>query len=138
MPTVNLMSVSLSDWESGVEVWEKLQAEELYRYLGLDHEKPLPFFNKYIDVADSRDAWAHPSLVEADEGNKDRILLRPHWHQLVGMCKMLDCLFEGKPVLLMDGVGLGKTLQVVGVIALLAFYRTVRKDTGSFPGAFGK
>ncbi|KAK7682072.1 hypothetical protein QCA50_014658 [Cerrena zonata] len=138
LPALDLASVSLNEWESGVEAWEKLQVSELYRYLGLDEEKPLPFFNKYIDLADSRDAWAHPALVEADEGNPNRILLRPHWHQLVGMCKMLDCLFDGKPVLLMDGVGLGKTLQVVGVIAILAYYRTVKKEKGVFPGAFAE
>ena len=51
---------------------------------------------------------------------------------------MLERAFDGKPVLLMDGVGLGKTLQVIGMIACLVFYHESFKKAGKFPGHFGQ
>ena len=45
---------------------------------------------------------------------------------------MLEQAFEGKLVLLMDGVGLGKTMQVLGAICCLAYYRQVYDAKGKF------
>ena len=42
---------------------------------------------------------------------------------------MLQRAFDGNPILLMDGVGIGKTFQVIGFIACLAY---------KFPGTFGE
>lgn len=51
---------------------------------------------------------------------------------------MLERAFEGEPVLLMDGLGLGKTLQVLGVITCLAWYREYYERKKAFPGHFGE
>jgi hypothetical protein len=40
--------------------------------------------------------------------------------------------------MLMDGVGVGKTMQAVGLIACLAHYREHYRKHGKFPGKFGK
>ena len=40
-------------------------------------------------------------------------------------------------MLLMDEVGLRKTLQVIGTIVCLAFYHKSFKKHGTFPGNFG-
>jgi hypothetical protein len=41
-------------------------------------------------------------------------------------------------VMWMDGVGVGKTMQAVGLIACLAHYREHYKKHGKFPGKFSK
>ncbi|KAI9571902.1 hypothetical protein HD554DRAFT_1992514, partial [Boletus coccyginus] len=64
--------------------------------------------------------------------------LSPHWHQLIGIYCMLECTFEGKPILFTDGVGIGKTLQVIDVIACLVFYCHFFNKNGMFPSAFGR
>ncbi|KAI5993055.1 hypothetical protein F5J12DRAFT_698839, partial [Pisolithus orientalis] len=58
------------------------------------------------------------------------------WHQLIGIYCMLESVFKGKPILLMDGVGLGKTLQVLGVIVCLTYYWYVYMKKKAFPGDF--
>ena len=62
------------------------------------------------------------------------------WHQLVGVVKMLECAMCSQPVLLMDDVGLGKTVQVLAFFAMLAYYRQRYKDKNSYPegGMWGK
>lgn len=58
------------------------------------------------------------------------------WHQLVRIFCMLEHAFDGKPVLLMDGVGLGKTLQAIGIIVCLAWHRSYYDAQKNFPGFF--
>ncbi|KAI0056808.1 hypothetical protein BV25DRAFT_1813447, partial [Artomyces pyxidatus] len=55
------------------------------------------------------------------------------WHQLVGVHKMLTQVKTSLSVLLMDGVGLRKTIQVFALFAMLAFYRETHKQTGRYP-----
>ncbi|KAI6095871.1 hypothetical protein EDD16DRAFT_1501252, partial [Pisolithus croceorrhizus] len=71
-------------------------------------------------------AWLNSAMSK-------RHMLEPQWHQLVGIYHMLECTFEGKPVLLMDGAGLGKTLQVLSMIACLTYYSHMYKEKGTFP-----
>ncbi|KAK7682069.1 hypothetical protein QCA50_014655 [Cerrena zonata] len=136
IPVLTLDSIDLKDWESGVEKYQTMNSEAICALLGISPDGTLPHFNNYIDAVGIRDPWIDDSLHNEALDDPDRKLLRPHWHQLVGMLKMLDSAFAGGPILLMDGVGLGKTLQVIGVIALLAYYRKTKQDTGQFPGIF--
>lgn len=132
LPVFELDKVSLADWETGVEAWQKLNVADVCKLLGIKSADCFPGFNKWIDVVGGTDPWD-----DSDNDNTNgRQLLLPHWHQLIGMVKILDNLFDGKPILLMDGVGLGKTLQVVGVFALIAWYRDVKTKTGDYPGIF--
>ena len=59
--------------------------------------------------------------------------LAPRWHQLVGIVKIVMQAFKGEPLMLMDEVGVGKTLQLVGAIATLTFFRDFyeKKTTSS-------
>lgn len=43
-----------------------------------------------------------------------------------------------EPVLLMDDVGLGKTVQVIALFSMLAYYRTYFKLNGRYPGLWGE
>jgi len=49
---------------------------------------------------------------------------------------MLTNVFARKPVLLMDDVGIGKTMQVVGLIAMLVYYHEYHNEHKKFPGHF--
>jgi hypothetical protein len=51
---------------------------------------------------------------------------------------MMHLNFQNLPILLMDDVGVGKTLQLVGFIALLTYFRAYYDEHGSFPGEFGE
>ena len=130
--------LNLDDWESGTESLESKTPQQMCELLGIRYGEPIPYFNNYIDTIGVRDPWVHKQLLDPNAEDENRTELRAKWHQLVGIFKMLQQTFEGKSTLLMDAVGLGKTLQVVGVIALLAYYREVKKATGEYPGHFSK
>ena len=137
LPTLD-SNLDLDDWESGTEGLESKTPQEICTLLGIRHGEPIPYFNRYIDTIGVRDPWGHKQLLDPNVEDENRTDLRAQWHQLVGIFKMLQQTFEGKSTLLMDAVGLGKTLQVVGVMALLAHYREVKKTTGQYPGYFSK
>jgi hypothetical protein len=132
------MNVGVVLWKEGVEEWQEKTEDELWEMLGL-LEKRLPMFNERVDMHSLHDPWdAEGKRWFEDPENQAQIMpLAPHWHQLVGIYKMLNHAFRGKPILLMDEVGLGKTLQVVSVIAVLAFFCAFCDQNGRFPGAFG-
>ena len=118
IPTILTEKITLPDWETGVEAWQKMNVSDLCTFLGVSETTGIITFNTTIDPLGVRDPWLDP------EPHPDDIPLTLHWHQWIGIVKIMVSLFEGDRVLLMDAVGLGKTMQVVGVIALLDFYRT--------------
>ncbi|KAI6144170.1 P-loop containing nucleoside triphosphate hydrolase protein, partial [Pisolithus thermaeus] len=122
-------------WTEGVENLSKLTDDVLWQKLGLA-EKRIPFFQRWTDPDGLMDPWSQDGQAWLNSATLKRHELEPRWHQLVGIYRMLERTFEGKPVLLMDGVGLGKTLQVLGTIACLAYYSHVYKEKGTFPGDF--
>ena len=132
IPTILTEKITLPDWETGVEAWQKMNVSDLCTFLGVSETTGIITFNTTIDPLGVRDPWLDP------EPHPDDIPLTLHWHQWIGIVKIMVSLFEGDPVLLMDAVGLGKTMQVVGVIALLDFYRTHKQTKGHFPGWFRK
>lgn len=123
-------------WAEGTEEFGTMAEPDLWHYLGFAEQR-IPFFNERIDPIGKETPWSKEGMdFFANPANGE--LLVPRWHQLVGICKMVQNAFEGKPILLMDEVGLGKTLQAAAVMAILAFYRQVKKETGHFLGHFGK
>ncbi|KAF8422282.1 P-loop containing nucleoside triphosphate hydrolase protein [Boletus edulis BED1] len=128
-------NVDLKGWKEGVEELSKVSEESLWTMLGFP-EKKLPFMQKWTDSGATIDPWSAEGQAWLEDERSDRLPLKPRWHQLVGIYRMLERAFEGKPVLLMDGVGLGKTLQVLGTIACLTFYRNHYSSHKKFPGQF--
>jgi hypothetical protein len=123
------------NWSEGVEEFNSMSADELWEYLGLP-DKIIPFFNPRLDPDSVLDPWTADGRVWfASEENGTPLALR--LYQLVGVAKMLLNAFLGMPVLLMDAVGLGKTIQLIAVIAILTYYREYYLVHGRFPGAFG-
>ncbi|KIN93226.1 hypothetical protein M404DRAFT_74152, partial [Pisolithus tinctorius Marx 270] len=125
-----------AEWREGVEALSKVTEEQLWRKLGFP-DRQLPFFQRWTDPDDLIDPWSEEGKAWLANMPDKREPLQPRWHQLVGIYRMLERAFEGKPVLLMDGVGLGKTLQVLGTIACIAYYRRAFTLKGLFPGDFG-
>lgn len=124
------------DWETGVEELEKKSENELWELLGLQ-DKRIPFFHAKYDVSQLADPGT-PEYDKLLESIPDALPLIPKWHQLVGILKIVKMVVSGEPLLLMDEVGVGKTLQVVGAICTITYYYEVYERTGHFPGMFGE
>ncbi|KAG1763002.1 P-loop containing nucleoside triphosphate hydrolase protein [Suillus placidus] len=117
-------------WSEGVEQYNDMSEDDLWTILGLP-ERQIPFFNLLHDPYGNCDPWTEDGQAWLKE-NGEPLALR--WHQLVGLVKMVKNAFCGMPVLLMDEVGLGKTIQVTALIAVLSFYREFYVVHNRFPG----
>ncbi|KAF9224670.1 hypothetical protein BS17DRAFT_682450, partial [Gyrodon lividus] len=122
-------------WSEGVEDLNTLTTDELWERLGLP-QKQLPFFQEWSNPDLVVDTWSNEGQQCLKDANSGRQPLVPRWHQLVGIYRTLEQVFKDKPLLLMDGVGLGKTLQAVRAIACMAYYRECFRTKGTFPGHF--
>ncbi|KAG2738555.1 hypothetical protein P692DRAFT_201730973 [Suillus brevipes Sb2] len=122
------------EWSEGVEEFQNMSEEDLWTILGIPEQR-LPFFNALQDPYGNHDPWTDKG-EEWLKGSGEPLLLR--WHQLVGVAKMVQNAFSGTPILLMDEVGLGKTIQIIALIAILAFYREYYATHNCFPGKIGK
>jgi hypothetical protein len=131
----DLTPLGAFDWENGVEEYQKIPDDELWVRLGTK-EHAIPYFNPMIDRLGMRNPADDEDFFSVESGDRVPLVLR--WHQLVGILKGLHQAFDGKPLLLMDEVGFGKTIQVVGIIAMLAWYHEFYEQTGNFPGIFSK
>lgn len=123
------------EWSEGTEDFQASTRDEIAAALGLVNGE-IPNFNAFLDPRGEKTYWDHAEWF-ADAAN-DQIPCSPRWHQLVGQLAMVHRAFDGKNVLLMDEVGLGKTMQIVGVIAILTFFREYHEAKGHFPGAFSE
>ena len=76
--------------------------DDLWTYLGFVAKQKLPFFQEFTDPDAVIEPWTEEGECWlADQGSTCEPLW-PHWHQLVGVFCMLQCSFEGTPMLLMD------------------------------------
>ncbi|KAG2354761.1 hypothetical protein BDR07DRAFT_1305104, partial [Suillus spraguei] len=113
-----------------LEEYDTRSEDELWEDLGLT-EKKLPFFQTRSDRSEEGQQWLDNPASPAQN-------LAPQWHQLVGILRLIDRALDGRPVMLMDGVGVGKTMQAVGLIACLAHYREHYRKHCKFPGKFAQ
>ncbi|KAI6008989.1 P-loop containing nucleoside triphosphate hydrolase protein [Pisolithus microcarpus] len=123
-------------WKEGVEDLGKFTEDELWARLGLKEKKAIPMFQKYTDPDAVIEPWTDEGERWLNNPDSGREPLRARWHQLVGILRMLQRAFQGDAVLLMDGVGIGKTFQVIGFIACLAWFRSHFEVHKKFPGSF--
>lgn len=63
--------------------------------------------------------------------------LKPSWHQVVGVRMASETIASGLPFFLFDGVGLGKTLQSVGVMLLRRHLLDLQRQGKALPPAYG-
>lgn len=135
-PFLDFEDVDEMDWTEGVEELQHVSVDELWARLGFQDHR-VPFFNQRQDPYGIHDPWA-PEDRKWFENTDNTEIFQPRWHQLVGIYRMVQRAFAGEPILLMDEVGLGKTLQVVGMICVLEWYRVFYEQHKVFPGEFGK
>ncbi|KAH7905302.1 P-loop containing nucleoside triphosphate hydrolase protein [Hygrophoropsis aurantiaca] len=127
--------IDISDWREGVEELKDVSEDRLWDRLGFP-DKKLPFFQEWMDPEAMVQPWSEEGEAWLNDPDGGRQRLKPRWHQLVGILRILERAFDGEPILLMDGVGLGKTLQAVGAIACLTFYQEYFEANQRFPGQF--
>jgi hypothetical protein len=137
LPELNLLNPRiLFDWEEGVEDLSVMSSDQLQATMGLDN-KHVPYFNKIYDRTGLHNPWEHKEWFEQHKETEDVDVLNPRWHQQVGILKIIQQAFNQKSTLLMDDVGLGKTMQITGVIAMLAYFRDYFSHHKKYPGGFG-
>lgn len=122
------------EWEEGVEEFSSKSMDDLWSLLGLQNTKALPDFNDRIDI-NAHNYWTDQEYMT--DNASTLCLLSPRWHQLVGIIKIVVQAFKGEPLMLMDQVGVGKTLQLVGAVVILTFFRNFYHKNKKFPGVFG-
>lgn len=134
-PSFEDIPPSIVDWEVGTEGYQDFSEEVVLERLGLKGLRTFAYFNE------RHQPGAHAITPWSAEGHEilknEGVLLRPFWHQLVGVAAMLDRAFAGKPVLLLDEVGVGKTMQVIGFISMITMFRDLQKEGKGLPGAYG-
>jgi hypothetical protein len=135
-PFLDFEDVDEMSWTEGVEELQHISVDDLWARLGFKNRQ-LPFFNARQDPFGLHDPW-DPEDKEWFENENNTESFKPRWHQLVGIYRMVQRAFAGEPILLMDEVGLGKTLQVVGLIVVLEWYREYYEQHKVFPGEFGE
>ncbi|KAI9069699.1 hypothetical protein FKP32DRAFT_1549581, partial [Trametes sanguinea] len=125
----------LADWKEGVEAYAKLTVDQMRLMLGLPSPH-FPFFNKKQDPAGVHLPWSEEG--RAALRSADATDLSPFWHQWVGVLKIADNMMSRKNVLLMDQVGVGKTMQAIGSIAVYEWLRLTYLEKGHYPDRFGE
>lgn len=123
----------------GVVAYQNWTLLQLFKVLGLkpDDETdnpPFPFFNSWVSDL-GRLPTEMPGFYDIGPKDDNNPLvnewklreLRPLWHQYVGLTAMVKQFLNGRNVLLADGVGVGKTMQVFMTCAYMRYLR-LRSD----------
>jgi hypothetical protein len=126
------------DFGEGVEDFKKSSYADMCDLLGIPRDGTIRGLNTLMAANGlSADPWSDGGKNPFFDVPGNTAPLKPEWHQLVGIAALLQRIFTDYSVLLMDEVGLGKTLQSYGVMALLVDYRRYFAKHGRFPGMFG-
>ncbi|KAG9098557.1 hypothetical protein FRC06_006228 [Ceratobasidium sp. 370] len=109
-PRFNLLD---GDQDIGMEEFRGVPPAQLWASLGLPGATQFPF---------------------AEQGSPTKAAARPKWHQVAGVLAILKGAFTAKlgrparPTMLCDDVGLGKTLQIIGAISMIAHMHEQQKQ----------
>ncbi|KAI0681776.1 hypothetical protein C8T65DRAFT_524762, partial [Cerioporus squamosus] len=122
-------------WHDGTEMYSKYNEKEIDALLGIT-DGLIEGLSKKEDPDLAHDAWSPDGrkLLASDKA----VPLRLRLHQLIGLLRMLDCMFTRRPLLVMDEVGVGKTAQAIALVATYVWYRAyfAYHDYKRFPGKF--
>lgn len=110
----------------GVSKYAKTSEEDLATLLGFPDRRPV-IFNAYRSISGETSPEVTRSWeAGSQDENADAQPVCMMWHQLVGTACMTDRFFTEKKcdaqvsgILLSDTVGLGKTIQVMGLYSML-------------------
>ncbi|KAK0439091.1 P-loop containing nucleoside triphosphate hydrolase protein [Desarmillaria tabescens] len=126
----------------GVEAWAKTSYEQLREMLRWPQGRPEEF-NQFLNssLVDYWDDENKEYLKKIpSEGDADNKVITLMWHQLVGITALVNMFWtaeeipEGVPgALLADEVGLGKTAQMMGIIAFIIATRRTQLSKKKLP-----
>lgn len=123
--------------DMGVTKYKSKDEAELRRLLQFPDGRP-PQFAKYRHPDSTQSSWDDPKNKVWSEGGEGYKPLELLWHQLCGIATIADDIFQkrGQTVLnklLADDVGIGKSAQIMGVIAFLFVVYFAEKEGHSRP-----
>ena len=101
-------------WMEGVENLKNATEDNLWQWFGFANKK-IPYFQEFTDPNTLIDPWSDSGVKWLADPVSMCKPLCPQWHQLIGIYHIVELMFDGSPMLLMDGVGIGKTFQVIGL-----------------------
>ncbi|KAG7441287.1 uncharacterized protein BT62DRAFT_1011878 [Guyanagaster necrorhizus] len=129
----------------GVESWSKTTDKVLAEMLRWDNGCP-DEFNPFINTS-LTDYWENPDYAAKipPGGDEDNEVMNIMWHQIVGITAMVNMLWttklddDGVPgILLADEVGLGKTAQMMGLLAFIISCYRAQKLSKELPPVLGE
>jgi hypothetical protein len=123
--------------DMGVTKFRTVDDKTLMELLNFPEGRPV-LFAKYRHRDTMTTSWDNPDDNMWQVGAEDLHPLRLLWHQLCGVASFVDGVFQrrGKRVsnrLLSDDVGIGKSAQVMGMIAFLILVWFVERDGKTRP-----
>lgn len=128
------------EWSEEQNEYDGMSVEVLAKALGIEESKGVPIIPglaEFLDIANNYSEKANPvEFRKACETHGHTIRLNVREHQLAGIHKILSNAFLGRGLLLMDEVGLGKTLQLIAAMIIMVAFREHFLKTGDFPGDF--
>ncbi|EKM49396.1 uncharacterized protein PHACADRAFT_201655 [Phanerochaete carnosa HHB-10118-sp] len=105
--------------------------QQLWTDLGIKDEKLVPLA-EWRDPYLQFNSWQNPDECPEER----RIPSNLKWHQVVGLHRFAESMFTGTSVLNMDEVGVGKTLQVIALIAYRIMSIQALDHGGEYLGRF--
>jgi hypothetical protein len=129
---------------SGTEQWEGMDSRTVaVEAFGLTNgEDGVRGLNEFVAIHDDlaglsphssqwKEAFAHSRTTGDTSSFKPLKMSLEQWH---GAAAIIDAALNGRPLLVTDEVGTGKTGQLLFAYLLLAHFRFFRKEYGCFPG----
>ncbi|KAF8872160.1 hypothetical protein BD779DRAFT_1679866 [Infundibulicybe gibba] len=136
---VDLADLDLELGAMGVGNMSNHTESQLEQLLGFPDRRPPQWATLRSDNPEIT-SWDPENASAYTKDSPGMAPLRLLWHQMVGIAAMLDQLFTEEPspsvpgILLADAVGIGKTAQVMGVIAALQMILIAHeKGEGTIP-----
>ncbi|PBK81614.1 hypothetical protein ARMGADRAFT_1039198 [Armillaria gallica] len=137
-------SIGLEQWEAcgdmGVEAWAETMDDKLKGGLQWEEGRP-DEFNDFL-ISTCIDFWEDPDYLKKipADGDQDNEKLELLWHQLSGITSMIQMFWtatvDGNGVLgalLADEVGLGKTAQIMSLLAFIMATRHAQRSGKEVP-----
>ena len=130
----------MSNWTEGTDRFDKLTIDELRALTGYAVDGvnigDSPFLARLIDPARNLVPGTREFEVAEANGLLTKLLLR--WHQWVAVLCGLHNVLREMPLLIMDGVGLGKTFEALALIGYIEWMREFWQRHRRWPGQIGK
>jgi hypothetical protein len=134
-PSEEVTIPGIDDWEEGTEDLRVKSMDQLWTMIGLGDTKSIPGLNAKIDIDGTHNPWHKQDQEWFEKNGVDFVLGH---YQLVGIVRLLEMFFkDGMHSLLGDEVGLGKTVQMIGLTCLIRYFREYHNAHKRFPGDFG-